>query len=352
MKKYEIIQQALREQIRNGSYQPGDRLPSESFLCAHYDVSRNVVRQALRNLEAEGFTETLKGIGTFCRSRERSLSKTIGFISFFTQEYIFANIISSVDTSIYPQGFQLVLGQSLYDLQREGQLLERFRNIGVDGIIMEPVYGGTIARSNAALIAQIISSGIPVIFIDNAIPQVETVSITLNDYKAGQEAARYLSTLGHNRIALFYQEDYLTKVKRKEGAEDYLDYQPKLYPFQGQGAKSNARERAVQMIDEFNGEYSAVFCSSDQDAMHLIESADRRGIAIPENLSLIGFDNQQFSGHNRIRLTTFAHPSKKVGRLAASNILDALYHPDAPTHTSIIIDAEMIERDSVADLTT
>ncbi len=65
MKKYEIIQNELKAQMSSGSLKPGDKLPSESELCRAYAVSRNVVRQALRNLEAEGLTETLKGIGSF-----------------------------------------------------------------------------------------------------------------------------------------------------------------------------------------------------------------------------------------------------------------------------------------------
>ncbi len=357
MKKYEQVQLTLTEQMEQGLIQPGERLPSESELCSRFSVSRNVIRQALRNLEGEGFTETLKGIGTFCRARssEKNRSRTIGFISFFTRDYIFPDIISSVDTALYPAGYHLILGQSLYDAEREKQLLERFANLKVEGIIMEPVYDGVLERSNAALIEKIIAGGIPVVFIDNTIPGIGASSITLNDIKAGREAAAYLTRHGHKRIAVFYQEDYLTKLNRKLGAEDFLlhkpedPYQPLLVPFTGQGPASNAQQRAQEMIDRFDGSYSAIFCSSDADAMHLIEAADRRGIPIPETLSIIGFDNQHFASHARISLTTFAHPSTKVGRLAAKHLLDAITHPEETTPLSVTIDARMIERESVQE---
>ena len=206
MKKYEILQAELRQQIENGTLHPGDKLPSENELCTVYDVSRNVVRQALRNLEIEGLTETLKGVGTFGRSRarEKQLSYNIGFISFFSHSYIFPQIIAGADSVLYAQGFHLLLGQSLYDLEREKNLLKRFMQRNVDGIIMEPIYDGTIENSNMTLIKTIIDAGIPVVFIDNFIPGIHTTTITLDDFKAGRRAAEYLGEKGHRKIAIFY----------------------------------------------------------------------------------------------------------------------------------------------------
>ncbi len=355
MKKYEKIQNMMKEKMATGALKPGDKLPSEAELCRQFSVSRNVVRQALKNLEFEGLSETMKGIGTFCRARTKSenSSKTIGFISFFTQDYIFPQIISAADTKLYPEGYHLILGQSLYDLKREEELLERFIDMRVDGIIMEPVFDGSVEHSNAKRIQHIIESGIPVMFIDNTIPSIGASAITLSDMKSGGDAARYLTERGHESIALFYQEDYLTKVHRMEGAKAYLEsigLTPILFPFTGQGKRSNAHRRALEMIERYDGTFSAVFCSSDEDAMHIIEAADTRGIRIPEDLSIIGFDNQLFSAHNRINLTTFAHPSQKVGRLAASGILEAIAHPLENTETSTILEAMMIERESVADI--
>ena len=355
MKKYEIIQNELRAQITSGIVKPGDKLPSESELCRAYAVSRNVVRQALRNLEAEGLSETLKGIGSFARTPlvQQGRTGTIGFISFFTRDYIFPQIISAADTRLYPEGYHLVLGQSLYDLKREADLLDRFTSMHVDGIIMEPVYDGTREHSNAQRIERVIESGIPVVFIDSTIPAIAASSITLNDWQAGVDAARHLLEYGHTDIALFYQEDYLAKVHRKEGAESYLrdhGLSPQLFPFTGQGEASSAPQVAQDLMERYDGSYSAVFCSSDADAMYLIEAADSCKVNIPEQLSIIGFDNQTFSAHNRISLTTFPHPSAKVGRLAASSILEAINHPSDTSRTSTVLDLPIVRRDSVKNL--
>jgi GntR family transcriptional regulator, arabinose operon transcriptional repressor len=358
MNKYEIIQQSLAAQIDSGKYQPGDKLPSEHELCARYQVSRNVVRQAMRNLEAAGMTETIKGIGTFCRDRSiRSpLTYTIGFISFFSQSYIFPAIITGTDSVLYPQGFHLLMGQSQYDFEREKNLLQRFLKRKVDGIIMEPIYDGSPERSNRQLIEQLLAADIPVVFLDNRIPDMPISSITLNDYNAGAQAAAYLTARGHRQIALFYQEDYQTKVQRKNGAEQFLlnytngSCTPLPVPFRGQGEASTASEAAEKLMREFRGSFSAVFCSSDEDAMNIIEQADAHSIRIPEDLSIIGFDNQLTSAHNRISLTTFAHPSRQMGRLAATVLLEHILHPEESAPTAIILDAVLIERDSVRNI--
>jgi len=358
MKKYEQLQAELQNQIENGTFQPGDKLPSENELCSLYSVSRNVVRQALRNLESQGLTETVKGVGTFCRSRARKkqLTYNIGFISFFTHSYIFPKIIAGADSVLYQQGFHLLIGQSLYDLEREKRLLERFRQRGVDGIIMEPIYDGNADHSNEGIIRALINEGIPVVFIDNFIPGINTTTITLDDFKAGRQAAEYLGSRGHRKIALFYQEDYFTKVQRKRGVEDYLaehgsqGYRAFPFPFRGQGSNSTAPSAADRLFQQLDLGFTAVFCSSDEDAMHLIEQADTYNVRIPEDISIIGFDNWHFSGLNRINLSTFEHSSTQMGRMSAHSLLELLFHSEETTETHALLEPTLIERESVQDI--
>lgn len=358
MKKYEQLQTELQKQIENGTFQPGDKLPSENELCALYSVSRNVVRQALRNLENQGLTETIKGIGTFCRSkmREKQLTYNIGFISFFSHSYIFPKIIAGADSVLYQQGFHLLIGQSLYDLDREKKLLERFQQREVDGIIMEPIYDGNVDHTNKEIIQSMINAGIPVVFIDNFIPGIKTTTITLDDFKAGRQAAEYLGSRGHRKIALFYQEDYYTKIQRKKGAESFLQenaslgYQAFSFPFRGQGNNSTAPQSAETLFQQLDRGFTAVFCSSDEDAMHLIELADSYRIHIPEDISIIGFDNWHFSGLNRINLTTFEHASTHMGRVSANSLSELLFHSEDTAKTHILFEPALIERESVRDI--
>ena len=68
MKKHQLVEAWVKNRIAEGLLIPGDKLASESQLCAQFGVSRNAVRQAIRNLARNGLVESLKGVGTFCRT--------------------------------------------------------------------------------------------------------------------------------------------------------------------------------------------------------------------------------------------------------------------------------------------
>ncbi len=358
MKKYEIIEQELSRGIESGEMLSGEKLPSEHELCIRFGVSRNVVRQALRNLEQRGLTETVKGVGTFCRSAQAAagLSANIGFIGFFPHSYIFPRMIQGIDSILYTEGFNLLVGQSYYDLNRERRVLRNFMEKSVDGIILEPVCDGNPDYSNRDAVRQIISSGIPVVFIDNVIPGIETTTVTLDDYYTGWTAAEYLCGKGHRNIGLFFQEDYYTKLQRIAGARAYADEHPDLGiifcegSFRGQRSSSNAPERAENFLFRYGDKITAVFCTSDEDAMVVMETADRMGIDIPGSLSVIGFDDWEASSFKRIGLTTFEHPGRSMGRMVARSLVDEIRGRNQSAGTSIILKPRLVERTSVLDL--
>jgi GntR family transcriptional regulator len=81
---YDAVAEALKGQIRSGQLQPNERIPSESELCALYNVGRNTVRHALADLTAQGYLKTLQGVGSFVT--EPRVSKTAEYLLGFTQE--------------------------------------------------------------------------------------------------------------------------------------------------------------------------------------------------------------------------------------------------------------------------
>ncbi len=81
---YEALANALRDQVRSGRLQAGQRVPSESELCALYGVGRNTVRHAIADLTAQGYMRTIQGIGSFVT--EPRVSKTAEYLLGFTQE--------------------------------------------------------------------------------------------------------------------------------------------------------------------------------------------------------------------------------------------------------------------------
>lgn len=358
MKKYEMVAQWVRDEINSGNLHPGDKIPSENELTRQFGVSRNAVRQALDMLNGEGISETLKGIGTFVRSRSASPHQTrnIGFVCFFTDSYIFPRIIRGCNQVLWKEGYQLMLNQSEYDLGKEREILLNLADKGVDGIIIEPVFSGS-GESNMDLLLSIRERGIPVFLLDNEYPEHKFSSIRMDDFQAGYEAAAYLWEAGHRDIALFYQQDYLPKLRRKEGAIRFLSEKgipaEKISQFglEGQGDRSTADMAAHAFFDRAPLP-SAVICTNDEEALKLIRRGAEMGFRCPEDYSVIAFDNSEMAQQEQISLSSFEHPGAYIGHLAAKLILEQIANPDLGITTNSIIGPRLMKRRSVRNIPT
>ena len=357
MKKHQVIETWVRSRIDEGVLVPGEKLPSESKLCAQFGVSRNAVRQAIHNLIHEGLVESTKGVGTFCRTRlpASPLSANIGLVEFFISSYIYPEIIRGCYNTLSRKGFALLLNQSEYNLEQERAILQDLRKKKVGGIIIAPIYGAG-DRSNALLLEEIQNEGIAVVLCDDYFPGRNFSSVTLDYYRCGEEAAAHLWLKGHRKIGIFYQKDFLVKANRMKGVLDYLGRQEApvkaawMVGFNGQGPTSEASAAAERFLKGARELPSAFVCGNDEDALHLIEVAERQGIRVPADLSVVGFDNSDIAQLEKISLTSVDHPSFEIGEKAANILLDKIFHPEMRFVTHTIITPSLVERSSVRSL--
>jgi GntR family transcriptional regulator of arabinose operon len=357
MLKHKVVEAWIRNRIDEGVLVPGEKLPSESQLCAQFGVSRNAVRQAIRNVGQEGLVESIKGIGTFCRARfpESPSSGNIGVVEFFISSYIYPEIIRGCYNTLSRKGFSLLLNQSEYSLERERSILLDLRGKKVGGIIIAPIYGAG-DRSNALLLEDIQNEGTAVVLCDDYFPGRNFSSVTLDYIASGKEAAMHLWGKGHRKIGIFYQKDFLVKTNRMKGVLDFLGRMGApvksawIVGFHGQGPTSEAPVAAERFLRGAKELPSAFVCGNDEDALRLIEAAERQGMRVPEDLSVVGFDNSNIAQLERISLTSVDHPSFEIGERAANILLDKIFHPDIRLVTQTIISPSLVERNSVRNL--
>jgi GntR family transcriptional regulator of arabinose operon len=357
MKKHQVIETWTRSRIVEGVLIPGEKLPSESQLCAQFGVSRSVVRQAIRNLIQEGLVESIKGVGTFCRTRppESQSSANIGLVEFFIGSYIYPRVIRGCYNALSRKGFALLLNQSEYNLDQERAILQELRRKKVGGIIIAPIYGAG-DRSNALLLEEIQNEGIAVVLCDDYYPGREFSSVTLDYHRCGEAAAAHLWAKGHRKIGIFYQKDFLVKANRMKGVLDYLGTQEApvrdgwIVGFNGQGPASGAADAAERFFKGAREVPSAFVCGNDEDAMNLIRVAESQGFRVPDDLSVVGFDNSDIARLERISLTSVDHPSFQIGEKAANILLDKIFHPEIRFVTRTIITPSLVERGSVRTL--
>jgi GntR family transcriptional regulator of arabinose operon len=357
MKKHQVIETWIRNRIDEGVLIPAEKLPSESQLCAQFAVSRNVVRQAIHNLTHEGLVQSTKGVGTFCRTRlpASPLSTNIGLVEFFIGSYIYPEIIRGCYNTLSRKGFALLLNQSEYNLEQERSILQDLRKKKVGGIIIAPIYGAG-DRSNALLLEEIQNEGTAVVLCDDYFPGRNFSSVTLDYQSCGAEAAAHLWKKGHRKIGIFYQKDFLVKANRMKGVLDFLGRQEApvkagwIVGFNGQGPTSEAPDAAERFFRGARELPSAFVCGNDEDALRLIEAAERQGLRVPDDLSVVGFDNSDIAQLKKISLTSVDHPSFEIGEKAANILLDKIFHPEIRFVTHTIITPSLVERSSVRNL--
>jgi GntR family transcriptional regulator, arabinose operon transcriptional repressor len=358
MKKHQSVETWIRNRLEEGVLVAGEKLPSESQLCAQFGLSRNAVRRALRTLVHEGAVESIKGVGTFCRTQRPAspFSADIGIVQFFISSYIYPEVIRGCYNTLSRNGFSLLVNQSEYDLERERAILVELRRKRVGGVIIAPIYGAG-DRSNALLLEEMQREGVAVVLCDDYFPGRSFSSVTLDYSASGEQAALHLWEKGHRRIGIFYQKNFLVKATRMKGVLDCLGRQEApvrpewIVGFRGQGPTSEAFPAAERFLRETRELPSAVVCGNDEDALHLIRAAEKRGLRVPDDLSVVGFDNSDIARLEKVSLTSVDHPSLEIGQRAAAILIDKILHPEINFVTRTVISPRLIERASVRTLT-
>lgn len=352
MKKYERVMAWVKDNIESGLLSPGDKLPSEPELMQRFSVSRNSVRQAINELAKEKLVESRHGIGTFCLRRGQGKSMLIGLVCLRITSYIFPRIIQGCNRVVQKNGYSLLMNESWYDLAHERTILAGLRDKGVDGIIITPVEGEE-GENNAALIKEIEGQGTAVVLLDNEFPDYNLSSVVIDDLQAGRAAAKLLWDMGHRQIGVLYSTNYRPKILRKRGVLEFLGERQVSPPNQwvvGIEGQISPFRTYGQIRDFFRGNDAlptAIVCSSDDEALMFIRQAQRKGLRIPDDISVVSFDNSDLSRFSHPRLTTMDHPSEYMGELAATLLLDRIHHPEMSVQSRNVIRSAPVNRDSV-----
>jgi len=355
MKKYQIVMSWLLKKIENGSITPGEKLPSESQLIERFNVSRNAIRQAINELIKQGFVESRQGQGTFCIRQTRQKTMVVGIICLRVTSYIFPQIIEGCNRTLHSKGYHLLFNESRYDLAAESQILHSLRQQGVDGIIITPVqYDGK--ATNSKILTELEKQGIPVVLLDNEYPDYSFSSVVLDDVGAGMKAAEFLWKRGHRDIGMLYSLNYRPKILRYNGVMQFLQSKnitvnkDWLIGIEGQFSAAHTYRQVRTHFKKHAKIPTAMICSSDDEAIMFIHQVRKHGLKVPDDVSVISFDNSNVAQVSHPRLTSLNHPSEYMGKLAADLLLQRINNTNPSLQNHTVIESAVIERDSVRSL--
>ena len=362
----------LRDRIHSGDYRVGEWLPTERVLTEDLRAHRSVVRGALALLEKEGLIlrrphcrpivqppagempSAVAGSPVFpsLKSRFVALAMWHGGIleqGRSAQERIFWGMNQALGTAGYHAVF-LDLGDSVRSETENAEREAAHLRYVLDHEFAGVVFYAYAYQSNSDLIREV-AHRIPFILLDRSLPGVEADFVGAANRQAMFEATSHLISLGHRRIA------YVTTPEPINTVQDRL-----------QGHMRAMRESALHfeavlttpfLTDTVWPAFEAVFrlpagerptallCVNDYAAIQVADQFERLNLRVPEDISLVGFDDIVQTLPGGVGLTSVAQPFEDIGRTAAELFIRRVENPSAPP-AAVHLPTRLIVRESTA----
>ncbi|GHJ39403.1 LacI family DNA-binding transcriptional regulator [Streptomyces sp. TS71-3] len=303
------------------------------------DASREAVLQAAKELDYVP--------NEVARSLRRKRSRLVALIVSDIENGYFAAIARAAESALAPHGYRLMVGNSDEDAQLERELLRGVLEMRADALLITPT------PENGDLIERVRDGGLPTVQIDRAVPGLACSSILLDNESAAAAAIEHLHARGHRRIAVISgPQEITTGAERSRGA---LDRGRSLgADVKAVAASSFLRSDSLNAVDEaLRWGPTAVMAGNNLILEACLTVFTERNISVPEDLSLVGFDDLPWMEWVKPSITTLRQPIRTMTQAAVDHLLKALDSRDPAQMPAPVTDrfpAELVERRSVRAL--
>lgn len=335
--KFRVLADELRRGIAEIRW-PEGRLPTEQQLAAEQQVSLNTVRRAVDLLVSEGLVYRRQGSGTYVApGKEQGL--VIG-VAVPSMTYYYPRIIAGIESELAAHGAQMLLRSTAYDLGQEKQAVEGLIAAGAQGLLLVPEL-----TQGTDLAAYVVGLARPAVLVERRQSSGTDLHefVCSNHAAGGYLAARHLLSLGHSRVACLARGNpHAGHVRRGLlGALADADLEPALDLQLDRWNTTDAEDVLDQLLA--TGATAAV-CFADREGALLMSAARRRGLRIPRDLALIGYDDE-VADLAEVPLTAVSPAKHAVGRLAVRTLMRRLAEPDAPLQQHLVV-PKLVVRES------
>ena len=240
----------------------------------------------------------------------------------FINRNFFSSVIRGIEEKLAPLGYHIIICQTHEDVQREIEQVNALLDTQVDGIFLSTAK----TTQGTDHIQNIKNSHTPLIFFDRTKEVSGVSSVTIDDYKAGFQATEHLIRQGCRRIA-HISGDLQTDIykNRYNGYRDALKANgikwEEKYMIEG-SSKLEMGISAVNQLWNLEEKPDAIFAASDFTAMGAIQELQRRKIAIPKEVCVVGFSNEPFTKYLELSLTSVDQKPQEMGKIAAEVFLE------------------------------
>lgn len=279
-------------------------------------------------------------------------TSVIGVVVPSLTNLFFPTIVEAIDKVIHSNGYTLSLNSTSGDAELERDLVNKIMSMQVDGIIViDPAVENLDIRFYKEVAEQL-----PVIIVNANSPRQNLNYVSYNEEIGTTEAFEYLIKLGHQRIAFLRGEssfsyDLKENIYLDIADKNELDYEHVIRIKHGnsiEGAEES-KEEVMKLINS-KERPTAIFACNDLMAVGVMSACNDLGLKIPEDMSIIGFDNTLLSKISHPKLTTVDLKMEEVGRKAAEKMLDVIDNKES-RRVKVVLNTSLIVRDSCAAVT-
>lgn len=343
--KYLVVKQAILDKIQSGELQPNDKLQSEEEYSKMFNVSGITIRKALSELAGEGYIVRTKRKGTFVNSpvSEEASSHLIAIV-FSAEDYYdtsYMKIIKGAQSMAAEYNYSLIVEWSSNNLIHEAETIRKMLDRNIDGFILYP-FDPIKSRSNYMLIEE---KNIPYVLVDRYDINHPCYFVGCNNYDGAVLATRELLKLNHTKIKFVSYYFFLNSEQERFNGYCSVMRQAGL-EVTPENLLSNIDYDLLkkQILDR---EVTALLCCNDRIAVKIIQNLLERGIKIPQDVSIIGFDDWDYGQNTSIGLSTVRQNFNEIGANAAHLLINAIQGKIHGNNTKMLTGVSLIVRDSI-----
>ena len=283
------------------------------------------------------------------RSSGRASGKNIGFVIKEAENPYYAETLVGIQEAAAKEGYLTFASSSERDFETEKQIIDQFSSQNLDGIIIAPILNN---KTDLSHIFELKRYNIPFVLLEK-LRGIQAHLVDIDNVEASSEAAGHLIELGHERIVHFAGPTYSKHTQERiDGVQ--RAFSQSRFAIGGDAvvhsgdAFDDGYEQGLDYFQDWNGTPTAATCYNDLVALGLMKALEELDLKVPEDVSVVGFDNLNMLDYYSIPLTTVNVPKHEMGRRATELLLRQIESGETGTHKQVTLDADLVHRSSTA----
>lgn len=309
----------------------------------HRSISKKTIKRVNDMANKMGYTPN-----ELASSLRNNKTKTIGVLISRINRPFMSSLISGIEETAQKAGYNVIITQSHDSYKDEVNMAQALYNSRVSGIICSLA----METTKTSHFDQFMEKDIPLVFVDRVPKDFDTYRVMIDNYSAGYKATNHLIEMGAKRIAHIGGLKFRNIYKERErGYRDALkEHNLPIDEDLIQHVKTmsyDEGEKATNKLLDMDNPPDGIFSSNDTTGVAAIQVAKQRGLIIPDELKIIGFNNDPLSQIIDPGLSTISHPAYEMGKTSSKKILKHLKKSDKKSITEItFLNTEIIVRGS------